>query len=83
MWALGVVATELASSCVWKSKYGNESLAARVAKNGDYDPASITQDLGEEMRQLCGPTIAGILRSDPNERPSTKMLLQSAFFQLT
>ncbi len=82
VWAVGIVAIELASSCVWKSKYGNDSLGARVAKNGEYAPASVIDDLGEDMRAVCGPTFSAMLRSYPNERPSTYQLLRTPFFEL-
>ncbi len=52
VWALGIVAIELASNCVWKHKYGMESLAMRTAKDLEFNPESIVGDLEEKMREL-------------------------------
>jgi hypothetical protein len=77
IWALGIVALELASSCVYKHKYGVESLAMRTAKETDFNPEAVIEDLDETMKDACGATIASMLQRYPEQRATSDEVLKS------
>lgn len=76
VWALGVMAFELAAGYVWASKHKFESLGVIAARQSEFDVVPWLNELSKEMREEVGPLVTLMLRKDPGRRPSCKELLR-------
>ena len=82
LWALGVIALELAGGYVWMSKHPVEKLGMIAAMDAAFDPSKwVDLDLPLDMRHEVGPLVVLLLQRDPKRRPACSALAQSAFFE--